>query len=122
MLPPEVHPKDLSSETRRPRSVLEDARKQVTVLFADLKGSMELLAHLDPEDARALLDSVLEHMIEAVRYYEGTVNNIMGDGIMALFGAPNGSRRSRHQGMLRRLAHAGVDSSVRAAYERRRAP
>jgi predicted ATPase/class 3 adenylate cyclase len=60
----------------------------VTVLFADLKGSMELLADRDPEDARRLLDAVLERMIEAVHHYEGTVNQVMGDGIMALFGAP----------------------------------
>src|SRR5262249_9042414 len=62
--------------------------KQVTVLFADLKGSMELLAGRDPEEARKLLDPVLEHMMQAVHRYEGTVNQVMGDGIMALFGAP----------------------------------
>jgi class 3 adenylate cyclase len=67
---------------------LEGERKQVTVLFADLKGSMELLADRDPEDARKILDPVLELMMEAVPRYEGTVNQVMGDGIMALFGAP----------------------------------
>ena len=70
------------------RSALEGERKQVTVLFADLKGSMELLADRDPEDARQLLDPVLERMMDAVHRYEGTVNQVMGDGIMALFGAP----------------------------------
>jgi class 3 adenylate cyclase/tetratricopeptide (TPR) repeat protein len=70
------------------------------VLFADLKGSMELLADRDPEEARKLLDPVLEHMMEAVHRYEGTVNQVMGDGIMALFGAP--------------LAHE--DHAVRACY------
>jgi len=58
------------------------------VLFADLKGSMELLADRDPEEARQLLDPVLERMMAAVHRYEGTVNQVMGDGIMALFGAP----------------------------------
>jgi hypothetical protein len=72
----------------------------VTVLFADLKGSMELLADQDPEEARRLLDPVLERMMEAVHRYEGTVNQVMGDGIMALFGAP--------------LAHE--DHAVRACY------
>ncbi len=67
---------------------LEGERKQVTVLFADLKGSTELLADRDPEEARKLLDPVLDRMMEAVHYYEGTVNQVMGDGIMALFGAP----------------------------------
>jgi class 3 adenylate cyclase len=60
----------------------------VTVLFADLKASMELLADRDPEEARRLLDPILHHMMEAVHHYEGTVNHVMGDGIMALFGAP----------------------------------
>jgi class 3 adenylate cyclase/tetratricopeptide (TPR) repeat protein len=70
------------------KAALEGERKQVTVLFADLKGSMELLADRDPEEARKLLDPVLEHMMEAVHHYEGTVNQAAGDGIMALFGAP----------------------------------
>jgi class 3 adenylate cyclase len=82
------------------RSALEGERKQVTVLFADLKGSMELLADRDPEEARQLLDPVLERMMAAVHRYEGTVNQVMGDGIMALFGAP--------------LAHE--DHAVRACY------
>jgi class 3 adenylate cyclase len=72
----------------------------VTVLFADLKGSMELLADRDPEEARQLLDPVLERMMEAVHRYEDTVNQVMGDGIMALFGAP--------------IAHE--DHAVRACY------
>jgi class 3 adenylate cyclase/tetratricopeptide (TPR) repeat protein len=81
--PPHLAEKILTS-----RSALEGERKQVTVLFADLKGSMELLADRDPEEARQLLDPVLEHMMAAVHRYEGTVNQVMGDGIMALFGAP----------------------------------
>ena len=70
------------------------------MLFADLKGSMELLADRDPEEARQLLDPVLERMMAAVHRYEGTVNQVMGDGIMALFGAP--------------IAHE--DHAVRACY------
>jgi len=69
-------------------SVLDGERKVVTVLFADVKGSMELIADRDPEQARKILDPVLDLMMEAVHAYEGTVNQIMGDGIMALFGAP----------------------------------
>jgi len=60
----------------------------VTVLFADLKGSMELLADRNPEQARQLPELVLERMMEAVHRYEDTVDQVMGDGIMALFGAP----------------------------------
>jgi class 3 adenylate cyclase len=70
------------------KSALDGERKQVTVLFADLKASMELLAERDPEEAQKILDPILEHMMEAVHHYEGTVNQVMGDGIMALFGAP----------------------------------
>ena len=81
-------PKHLAEKILTSRHALEGERKQVTVLFADLKGSMELLADQDPEEARRLLDPVLERMMEAVHRYEGTVNQVMGDGIMALFGAP----------------------------------
>jgi hypothetical protein len=82
--PPYLAEKILTS-----RSALEGERKQVTVLFADLKGSMELLADRDPEEARQLLDPVLERMIEAVHRYEGTVNQVMGDGqVVALVGEP----------------------------------
>jgi class 3 adenylate cyclase/tetratricopeptide (TPR) repeat protein len=81
-------PAYLAEKILTSKSVLEGERKQVTVLFADLKGSMELLADRDPEEARQLLDPVLERMMAAVHRYEGTVNQVMGDGIMALFGAP----------------------------------
>jgi class 3 adenylate cyclase/tetratricopeptide (TPR) repeat protein len=83
-------PKHLAEKILTSKSALEGERKQVTVLFADLKGSMELLADRDPEEARKILDPVLEHMMDAVHRYEGTVNQVMGDGIMALFGAPVG--------------------------------
>jgi class 3 adenylate cyclase/tetratricopeptide (TPR) repeat protein len=87
--PPEpAIPKHLADKILTSRSSLEGERKQVTVLFADLKGSLELLADRDPEEARKLLDPLLEQMMEAVHRYEGTVNQVMGDGIMALFGAP----------------------------------
>jgi len=86
--PHEYTPKYLAEEIIRTRAALEGERKQVTVLFADLRGSLEILADRDPEDARRLLDPVLERMMEAVHRYEGTVNQVMGDGIMALFGAP----------------------------------
>ena len=98
--PDSYTPKHLAEKILTSKSALEGERKQVTVLFADLKGSMELLADRDPEEARKILDPVLERMMEAVHHYEGTVNQVMGDGIMALFGAP--------------LAHE--DHAVRACY------
>jgi class 3 adenylate cyclase len=86
--PESYTPKHLAEKILTSKAALEGERKQVTVLFADLKGPMELLADRDPEEARKLLDPVLERMMEAVHHYEGTVNQVMGDGIMALFGAP----------------------------------
>jgi class 3 adenylate cyclase/tetratricopeptide (TPR) repeat protein len=67
---------------------LEGERKQVTVLFADLGGSLSAIAGVDPEEAEALLNAVVVAMIEAVHRFAGTVNQVLGDGIMALFGAP----------------------------------
>jgi class 3 adenylate cyclase len=78
-----------AEETIASQNTLEDERRVLTVLFADLKGSMELLADRDQEAGRKVLDRVLEHMVEAVHRYDGTVTQIMGDGIMALFGAPS---------------------------------
>src|SRR5712691_11052506 len=72
-------PQHLVEKILTSRSALAGERKQVTVLFADLKGSMELLADRDPEEARQLLDPVLERMMAAVHRYEGTVNQVMGD-------------------------------------------
>src|ERR671924_1529263 len=93
--PPYLAEKILTS-----RSALAGERKQVTVLFADLKGSTELIRDLDPEAAQRLLDPALRRMMDAVHRYEGTVNQVLGDGIMALFGAP--------------VAHE--DHAVRACY------
>jgi class 3 adenylate cyclase/tetratricopeptide (TPR) repeat protein len=98
---PDVYtPKYLAERILTSRAALEGERKQVTVLFADIKGSLELIESSDPEQADLLLDSVLSAMMDAVHRYEGTVNKVLGDGIMALFGAP--------------LAHE--DHAVRACY------
>jgi class 3 adenylate cyclase/tetratricopeptide (TPR) repeat protein len=70
------------------RFAREGERKQVTVLFADIRGSTEMIQELDPEQALHRLEPVLQAMAKAVHHYGGTVNQIMGDGIMALFGAP----------------------------------
>jgi predicted ATPase/class 3 adenylate cyclase len=93
-------PKHLAERIRATKDVLEGERKQVTVLFADVKGSTELIANRDPEEADDLLKPILDCMMEAVHRYEGTVSRVMGDGIMALFGAP--------------LAHE--DHALRACY------
>ena len=93
-------PRHLAEKILNSKTALEGERKHVTVLFADLRGSMELLADRDPEEARKILDPILNVMMEAVHRYEGVVNQVMGDGIMALFGAP--------------IAHE--DHTVRACY------
>ena len=106
--PPQAYtPRYLAEKILTSKSALEGERKQVTVLFADLKGSMELLADRDPEEARQLLDPVLERMMEAVHRYEGTVNQVMGDGIMALFGAPLAHEDHAVRACYAALAHAG---------------
>src|SRR5260221_11358623 len=69
-------------------SALDGERKTVTALFADIKGSTELMEELDPEEARAIIDPALKLMIAAVRRYDGYVVQSTGDGIFALFGAP----------------------------------
>ena len=82
---------------------LEGERKTVTVLFADIKGSMELMRELDPEDARAIIDPVLQLMIAAVHRYDGYVAQSTGDGIFALFGAP-----FAHEDHPQRALHAAL--------------
>jgi class 3 adenylate cyclase/tetratricopeptide (TPR) repeat protein len=81
-------PAYLAEKILTARSILEGERKQVTVLFADIKDSTELIRDLDPEEAQNLLDPPLHLMMQAVYRFEGTVNQVLGDGIMALFGAP----------------------------------
>jgi class 3 adenylate cyclase len=68
--------------------IAEGERKMITALFADIKGSMELMEDLDPEEARAIVDPALKLMIDAVHRYGGYVAQSTGDGIFALFGAP----------------------------------
>jgi adenylate cyclase len=81
-------PRHLADRILASRSALEGERKQVTVLFADVRGSVELSSALDPEEWHRLLDRFFEILAEGVHRYEGTVNQYTGDGIMALFGAP----------------------------------
>jgi len=81
-------PPHLTDKILAARPALEGERKQVTVLFADLKDSTELIRGLDPEAAQQLLDPAIRIMMDAVHRFEGTVNQVLGDGIMALFGAP----------------------------------
>ena len=89
--PPRVFvrpPSHLVEKILNTRSSLEGERKQVTVMFADVKGSMDLAEDFDPEEWRSILERFFEILTEGVHRFEGTVNQFLGDGIMALFGAP----------------------------------
>ncbi len=81
-------PRHLAQRILTSRSALEGERKQVTVLFADVKGSMDLAAQVDPEDWHRIMDRFFGILADGVHRFEGTVNQYTGDGIMALFGAP----------------------------------
>ena len=93
-------PRYLAEKILASRDLSKENAKQVTVLFADIRGSTSVIEKLDPEEVRRRFDPILHIMMDAVHRYEGTVNQVLGDGIMALFGAP--------------LAHE--DHAVRACY------
>jgi class 3 adenylate cyclase len=84
----EYTPEHLANRILRSRSAIEGELKLVTVMFVDIRHSFELISNRGPEQAQVLLDSMLRRMIESVHRYEGTVNQVLGDGFMALFGAP----------------------------------
>jgi class 3 adenylate cyclase len=96
-------PKHLAEKILTSRSALEGERKQVTVLFADVKGSMELAEQIDPEDWHEILDGFFRRLSDGVHRFEGTVNQYTGDGIMALFGAP-----IAHEDHARRACYAAL--------------
>jgi class 3 adenylate cyclase len=98
--PQSYTPRHLAAKILAGRDALAGERKQVTVLFADVVGSTELIQGRDAEEAQSLLDGVVRVMMDAVHRYEGTVSRLMGDGLMAMFGAP--------------VAHE--DHTVRACY------
>jgi class 3 adenylate cyclase len=91
---------------------IDGERKTVTALFADIKGSTELMRELDPEEARAVIDPVLQLMMDAVHRYDGYVVQSAGDGIFALFGAP-----VAHEDHPQRAVHAAI--AMREALRRR---
>jgi class 3 adenylate cyclase len=92
-----------SEQTVADSAASEGERKTVTALFADIKGSTELMRDLDPEEARAIVDPVLRLMMAAVHRYGGYVAQSTGDGIFALFGAP-----FAHEDHPQRALHAAL--------------
>jgi len=104
-------PRHLAEKILTSRSALEGERKQVTVLFADVKGSMDLAEQVDPEEWHGIMDRFFTILSDGVHRYEGTVSQYIGDGIMALFGAP-----LAHEDHARRACYA----ALRLAEELRR--
>jgi class 3 adenylate cyclase/tetratricopeptide (TPR) repeat protein len=119
--PPLAHtPPYLAEKILTARHALEGERKQVTVLFADIKDSTELIRDLDPEEAQHLLDPAIHIMMEAVHRFEGTVNQVLGDGIMALFGAPiaheDHAARACYAALAMQAAMQPYDEEVRRSH------
>ena len=104
-VPQTYTPKHLADKILQSKSALEGERKQVTVLFADIQGSMQLASQLDPEHWHQLLERYFAILTEAVHRFEGTVNQYTGDGIMALFGAP-----IAHEDHARRACYAALQA------------
>jgi class 3 adenylate cyclase/tetratricopeptide (TPR) repeat protein len=113
-------PAYLAEKILTSKSTLEGERKQVTVLFADIKDSTQLIQGLDPEAAQQLLDPAIHRMMDAVHRFEGTVNQVLGDGIMALFGAPiaheDHALRACYAALAMQAAMRGHTDAVRRAY------
>src|SRR6185436_9536146 len=109
-------PAHLAQRILASRGAIEGERKLVTVMFVDVLGSLELIAGRDPEQAQSILDTLLRGMIDAVHRYEGTVSQVLGDGVMAIFGAP-----IAHEDHAVRAACAAlaIQDAVRAARERK---
>ncbi|MGH8064091.1 MAG: adenylate/guanylate cyclase domain-containing protein [Candidatus Entotheonellia bacterium] len=101
--PQSYTPRHLAEKILASRSALEGERKQVTVLFVDVSWFTAMAAQLDPEEVHALMNRAFGLMLEEVHRYEGTVNQFLGDGIMAIFGAP-----IAHEDHAHRAVHAAL--------------
>src|SRR5262249_42995980 len=97
-------PKHLADKILRSKSALEGERKQVTVLFADVKGSMDLAERMDPEEWSQIMQRFVQILAAGVERFEGFVDKFTGDGIMALFGAP-----IAHEDHAQRACYAALD-------------
>src|SRR5213593_980086 len=96
-------PKHLAEKILTSKGALEGERKQVTVMFTDVSGFTAMSERLDPEEVHAIMDRAFEVILNAVHRYEGTINQFLGDGVMALFGAP-----IAHEDHAQRAVHAAL--------------
>src|SRR5712692_10834934 len=97
--PESYTPKHLAEKILTSKGALEGERKGVTVMFADVSGFTAISERLDPEDVHAIMDRVFEVILGAVHRYEGTINQFLGDGVMALFGAPIAHEDHAHRAL-----------------------
>jgi hypothetical protein len=102
-------PRHLAEKILNSRSALEGERKQVTVLFADVKGSMQLAEQLDPEEWSKIMQRFFQILSDGVERFEGFVDKFTGDGIMALFGAP-----IAHEDHAQRAGYAALSTAASA--------
>src|SRR5437867_831163 len=97
-------PRHLAEKILTSKSAIEGERKQVTVMFTDVSGFTAMSERLDPEDVHAIMDRAFEIILAAVHRYEGTINQFLGDGVMALFGAPIAHEDHASRGLSAALA------------------
>jgi class 3 adenylate cyclase/tetratricopeptide (TPR) repeat protein len=97
-------PKHLAEKILSTKSAIEGERKQVTVVFTDVSGFTAMSERLDPEEVHGIMDRAFEVILEAVHRYEGTINQFLGDGVMALFGAPIAHEDHAHRALSAALA------------------
>ena len=102
--PQSYTPKHLAEKILSSRSAVEGERKQVSVMFTDVSGFTAMSERLDPEEVHAIMDRVFEIVLAAVHRYEGTINQFLGDGVMALFGAPIAHEDHAHRALGAALA------------------
>src|SRR3989475_1145811 len=97
-------PKHLAEKILTSKSALEGERKSVTVMFSDVSGFTAMSEKLDPEEVHAVMDRAFEVILNEVHRYEGTINQFLGDGVMALFGAPVAHEDHAHRALSAALA------------------
>src|SRR5438093_3373915 len=97
-------PKHLAEKILTSKGALEGERKRVTVMFSDVSGFTAMSERLDPEDVHGIMDRAFEVILTEVHRHEGTINQFLGDGVMALFGAPIAHEDHAHRALSAALA------------------
>ena len=119
--PESYTPKHLAEKILTSKSAMEGERKLVTVMFSDVSGFTAMSEKLDPEDVHSIMERVFEVIMSAVHRYEGNINQFLGDGVMALFGAPIAHEDHPHRALSAALAIQQELQPVAADVRRRTA-